>query len=29
LADKPALARLVASGVFLSYPAWLRIRGRE
>ena len=29
LPDKPALACLVASGVFLSYPAWLRIRGRE
>jgi hypothetical protein len=29
LPDKPALARLVASGVFLSYPAWLRMRGRE
>ena len=29
LPDKPALACLVASGVFLSYPARLRIRGRE
>ena len=29
LPDKPALACLLASGVFLSYPAWLRIRGRE
>jgi hypothetical protein len=28
LPEKPALIRIVTSGEFLSYPAWLRMRGR-
>ena len=29
LPEKPLLLRVVGSGAFLSYPAWLRMRGRE
>jgi hypothetical protein len=27
--EKPVLERIVASGAFLSYPAWLLARRRE
>jgi hypothetical protein len=29
LLEKPLLLRIIGSGTFLSYPAWLRMRGRE
>ncbi len=29
LPEKPVLMRVVESGAFMSYPAWLRARGRE
>ena len=29
LPEKPLLLRTMGSGAFLSYPAWLRMRGRE
>jgi hypothetical protein len=29
LPEKPVLVRIVASGTFPSYPAWIRARGRE
>jgi hypothetical protein len=29
LPEKPLLLRIIGSGAFLSYPAWLRMRGRE
>ena len=29
LPEKPVLVRIVASGAFVSYPAWLRARRRE
>jgi hypothetical protein len=29
LPEKPLLLRIIGSGEFLSYPAWLRMRARE